>query len=51
MGNADREVAAELSGIGSEEPWEEAAPYGLMGTMPDRRMAKTLALKYLNNLC
>jgi hypothetical protein len=34
-----------------EEPASgEAALYGMMGTLPDRKMAKNLALQYLNDL-
>ena len=45
-----REAAAELSGASSEAPSGEAALYGMMGTLPDRKMARSLALQYLNNL-
>lgn len=45
-----RETAAELIKSGTEEPSGEAALYGMMGTMPDRKTAKALALQYLNDL-
>jgi sphinganine-1-phosphate aldolase len=45
-----RETASELSEAGAEEPSGEAALYGMMGTMPDRKTAKALALQYLNDL-
>ncbi len=45
-----REAAAELSGTSSAAPSGEAALYGMMGTLPDRKMARSLALQYLNNL-
>lgn len=45
-----REAAAELIKSGAEEPSGEAALYGMMGTMPDRKTAKALALQYLDDL-
>jgi sphinganine-1-phosphate aldolase len=45
-----REVAKELMEAGPAEPAGEAALYGMMGTLPDRKAAKALALQYLNNL-
>lgn len=44
------EAASELTEVSSEAPSGEAALYGMMGTMADRKMAKALALQYLNNL-
>jgi hypothetical protein len=45
-----RETAAELMKSGAEESSGGAALYGMMGTMPDRKTAKALALQYLNDL-
>jgi hypothetical protein len=45
-----REAAKELLEAGPAEPAGEAALYGMMGTLPDRKAAKALALQYLNNL-
>jgi glutamate/tyrosine decarboxylase-like PLP-dependent enzyme len=45
-----REATAELASAGPGEPTGEAALYGMMGTLPDRKAAKVLALQYLNNL-
>ncbi|MEW6333013.1 MAG: aspartate aminotransferase family protein, partial [Thermodesulfobacteriota bacterium] len=45
-----RETASHLSQAGGEEPSWEAALYGMMGTMPDRKTARDLALQYLNDL-
>jgi len=45
-----RETAAELIKSGAAEPSGEAALYGMMGTLPDRKTAKALALQYLNEL-
>ena len=45
-----REAAAELIESGTAEPSGEAALYGMMGTLPDRKTAKALALQYLNDL-
>jgi sphinganine-1-phosphate aldolase len=45
-----REATAELSRTRPEAPSGEAALYGLMATLPDRKMAKDLALQYLNHL-
>jgi sphinganine-1-phosphate aldolase len=45
-----REAASELAADGPAESTGEAALYGMMGTLPDRRAAKALALQYLNNL-
>ncbi|NWF55881.1 MAG: aspartate aminotransferase family protein [Syntrophaceae bacterium] len=45
-----RAVASELAAAGPAEPTGEAALYGMMGTLPDRKAARALALQYLNNL-
>ena len=45
-----REVVEEVSRTKEEAPSGEAALYGMMGTLPDRKMAKNLALQYLNDL-
>lgn len=45
-----QEVVRELSKTPAEDVSGEAALYGMMGTMPDRKKAKALALQYLNNL-
>ena len=39
-----------LAAAGPAESTGEAALYGMMGTLPDRKAAKALALQYLNNL-
>jgi hypothetical protein len=45
-----QEVVRELSKTPTEDVSGEAALYGMMGTIPDRKKAKALALQYLNNL-
>jgi hypothetical protein len=45
-----REVVEEVSRTKEEAPEGEAALYGMMGTLSDRKMAKNLALQYLNDL-
>ena len=45
-----REATAGLAAAGPAEPTGEAALYGMMGTLPDRKAAKELALQYLNDL-
>jgi sphinganine-1-phosphate aldolase len=45
-----REVVWKVSKFKEEPPIGEAALYGMMGTLPDRKMAKDLALQYLNDL-
>jgi glutamate/tyrosine decarboxylase-like PLP-dependent enzyme len=45
-----REVVEEVSQSKEDAPGGEAALYGMMGTLPDRKMAKNLALQYLNDL-
>ncbi|MBM4333201.1 MAG: aspartate aminotransferase family protein [Deltaproteobacteria bacterium] len=45
-----QESAKEVSGTDSGEASGMAALYGMMGTMPDRKMARTFALQYLNDL-
>ena len=45
-----REVVKEVARTKEEPASGEAALYGMMGTLPDRRMAKNLALQYLNDL-
>ncbi len=45
-----REASSALAAAGPAEPTGEAALYGMMGTLPDRQAAKSLALQYLNNL-
>jgi glutamate/tyrosine decarboxylase-like PLP-dependent enzyme len=45
-----REACSALGAAGPAEPTGEAALYGMMGTLPDRQAAKSLALQYLNNL-
>ncbi len=44
-----RESADELAGS-SEAPAGEAALYGMLGTMPDRKATEEMAVQYLNNL-
>lgn len=44
-----REAVADMSAK-AEAPSGEAALYGMMGTMPDRKTAKAWALQYLNDL-
>lgn len=45
-----REIVRELSKTPAEDVSGEAALYGMLGTMPDRKKAKSLALQYLNDL-
>ncbi len=45
-----RETAAETLRTGSAAPSGEAAMYGMIGTMPDRKAAQNLAVEYLNDL-
>ncbi len=45
-----KEAIAEVKQIEKEDTSGMAAIYGMMGTMPDRKMARDFALKYLNNL-
>jgi glutamate/tyrosine decarboxylase-like PLP-dependent enzyme len=45
-----KEAAAEVSGSDPGDASGMAALYGMMGTMVDRKMAKALALQYLNDL-
>jgi len=45
-----KEAVAEVRQIDKEDTSGMAAIYGMMGTMPDRKMARDFALKYLNNL-
>jgi glutamate/tyrosine decarboxylase-like PLP-dependent enzyme len=45
-----REAAEEVARTREEAPSGEAALYGMMGTLPDRKMAKNLARQYLNDL-
>jgi len=45
-----REATAELSQNATKGPSGEAALYGMMGTLPDRETARTLALHYLDEL-
>ena len=45
-----RETVAEVAATPAEQTSGEAALYGMMGTMPDRKTAKALALQYLNDL-
>jgi hypothetical protein len=45
-----QEVVEKVSENKEETASGEAALYGMMGTMPDRKMAKNLALQYLNDL-
>jgi hypothetical protein len=44
-----RETVLELS-ADTGEPSGEAALYGMMGTMPDRKAAGAFALQYLSDL-
>ncbi|MBM4314057.1 MAG: aspartate aminotransferase family protein [Deltaproteobacteria bacterium] len=44
-----RDTVSELSAV-AEAPSGEAALYGMMGTMPDRKAAKAFALQYLDDL-
>jgi glutamate/tyrosine decarboxylase-like PLP-dependent enzyme len=45
-----REAAQALHEARPSAPSGEAALYGMMGTLPDRKAARALALQYLNNL-
>lgn len=45
-----RNAAEQLSERELEKPSDEAALYGMLGTMPDRKTAKALALHYLDDL-
>jgi len=45
-----RNAAEQLSERELEKPSDEAALYGMLGTMPDRETAKALALQYLDDL-
>jgi len=45
-----RQAAAHLSEEIRQAPSGEAALYGMLGTMPDRKTAKALALQYLDDL-
>jgi sphinganine-1-phosphate aldolase len=45
-----RELVEEISRTKEEPPSGEAALYGMMGTLPDRKMAKDMARQYLNDL-
>jgi len=45
-----RGCVAELSGTDPADVSGEAALYGMMGTLPDREMAKAFARQYLNDL-
>jgi sphinganine-1-phosphate aldolase len=45
-----KEAAADVSGTSSGDTSGMAALYGMMGTMIDRKMAKAIALQYLNDL-
>ncbi len=45
-----KEACGEVSAIGGNDRSEEAVIYGLMGTIPDRKQALEMAVKYLNDL-
>lgn len=45
-----KKAVAEVRQLKEEDISGMAAIYGMMGTMPDRKMARDFALKYLNNL-
>jgi hypothetical protein len=45
-----KEAVAEVSGTRPGDTSGMAALYGMMGTMMDRKMAKAIALQYLNDL-
>ena len=45
-----QQIVGELSKTPAEDVSGEAALYGMLGTMPDRKKAKSLALQYLNDL-
>ncbi|MEW5725852.1 MAG: aspartate aminotransferase family protein [Thermodesulfobacteriota bacterium] len=45
-----KELAAEVSHVEPDQLSQEAALYGLMGTLPDRQAAKEFALQYLSEL-
>jgi sphinganine-1-phosphate aldolase len=45
-----KEAAADVSGTSSGDTSGMAALYGMMGTLIDRKMAKAIALQYLNDL-
>jgi sphinganine-1-phosphate aldolase len=45
-----RVAAAEVAKLKPEDITGEAALYGMIGTLPDRDMAKDFATQYLNEL-
>ncbi|MFC1474945.1 aspartate aminotransferase family protein, partial [bacterium] len=44
------EATDEIRGIDASNISQEAAMYGMMATMPDRKLARELAVQYLNDL-
>jgi len=45
-----RRIAPEVPRADSQDLSEQAAMYGMLGTMPDRSMAREFAVEYINNL-
>ena len=45
-----RRITPEVPAADSQELSEQAAMYAMLGTMPDRSMAKEFAVEYMNNL-
>jgi len=45
-----RRIAPEVPPVNSQDLSEQAAMYAMLGTMPDRSMAKEFAVEYINNL-
>jgi hypothetical protein len=45
-----RRIAPEVPPADSQDLSEQAAMYAMLGTMPDRSMAREFAVEYINNL-
>jgi glutamate/tyrosine decarboxylase-like PLP-dependent enzyme len=45
-----RRIAPEVPRADSQDLSEQAAMYAMLGTMPDRSMAREFAVEYINNL-
>ena len=45
-----RRIAPEVPPADSQDLSEQAAMYAMLGTMPDRSMAREFAVEYFNNL-
>jgi len=45
-----RRITPEVPPAGSKDLSEQAAMYAMLGTMPDRHMAREFAVEYINNL-